>query len=87
MKELVRFDNPVRPSDDYDHIVESDGVLWYIGVRGYSVDPQYSRSGSWEDNFVSENLAKVVDGKVDYLVDITFGEEAGIRSRLRKLLA
>lgn len=65
MKEIKRYGQSIRNSNTYDHFVDvGNGVYWYIGVREYSVDPRYTKSGNWEDHAVSENLAKVENGEV-----------------------
>ena len=67
MKELKRYDAPICSHNLYDHIVDTGDSLWYIGVQIYSVDPRYTRSGSWEDHYISENLAKIENKRVVWI--------------------
>ena len=88
MKEIKRYDQPIRNSSTYDHVVDiGDNTQWYVGVREYSVDPRYTKSGTWEDHAVSENMAKIENGKVVWCSeDLSDYELCNLNFRLTNLL-
>lgn len=90
MREIKRYDHPIRNSKcfSYDHYVDvGNGVCWYIGIWEYSVDPRYTKSGSWEQHRISENLAKVENNKVVWVSgELSHYELCELNSRLYNLI-